>query len=203
MKNYIINNLYNNRFMKYAVSLILYVLLFVSISFASNVIYAPSTKDEDTVETTENIFSNPYYLETIELKPSAEYIEEPTGVRVAENLKKFGELSSRYSKNIIRLEDSEDKPVTSDTIKFIKHTQSITIVPDGSYTWYKKGTIGKWGLDILDTSLQHEAQNGFYLVDGKTYYFDENGYMYVGTLMDERDTVYIFSESGELIYKNP
>ena len=41
------------------------------------------------------------------------------------------------------------------------------------------------------------------MVDGKTYYFDDDGYMYVGTMMDERDTVYIFAESGEMIYKNP
>ena len=198
-------NIKNNNYKQYCILILAFAFAISSFSFASNVIY--SSQSNNNVKTQDDInkeiLNNPYYFETSVLEPYAETYEEPTGVRVADNLKKFGEYSSKNSKAIIRIEDTEDQPLTSDAIKYIKHTQSITIVPDGSYYWEKTTIAGKWKLSIFDKNTQREAQSGFYMVDGKTYYFDENGYMYVGTMMDERDTVYIFAESGEMIYKNP
>ena len=193
------------KYKTYLTMILVFAIAFTSISFASNVIYSKNTNNQNQIESTAyNIYADPYYLsETTELQPSAEIIEEPTGVRVAENLKRFGDFSSHFSKAIIRIEDSEDPPLTADTIKYIKHTQGITIVPTGSYNWEQTNKAGKWELYIFDQNVQRKAQSGFYMVDGKTYYFDNEGYMYVGTMMDERDTVYIFAESGELIYKNP
>ena len=201
------NEKYTNKYIslkKNVLLTIVFACAFTSFSFASNVIYSNqnnNVKTED--EIIKEILSDPYYSETTALEPYAETYEEPTGVRVADNLKKFGEYSSKTSKSIIRIEDTEDEPITADTIKYIKHTQSITIVPEGSYFWEKTTIARKWKLGIFDKNTQRQAQSGFYMVDGKTYYFDDDGYMYVGTLMDERDTVYIFAESGEMIYKNP
>ena len=194
-----------NKYKSYLVLLLAFAMSTASISFAANVIYQSDTNKEtkSSEELALEIYSNPYYMGTKELEPSAEVVEEPTGVRVAENLKRFGELSSKNSKAIITLEDREDQAITSDTIKYIKHTQGITIVPDSSYIWDLRTSNGKWMLSIFDQNVQHQAKNGFYMVSGKTYYFDSDGYMYIGTMMDERDTVYVFGESGELIYKNP
>lgn len=185
--------------------ILVFAFSITSFSFASNVVYSSQSnnnvKTED--ELIKEILSDPYYFETTVLEPFAETYEEPTGVRTADNLKKFGEYSSKNSKAVIRIEDTEDPPITSDKIKYIKHTQSITIVPEGSYTWSQTNKAKRWTLSIFDANNQRQAQNGFYMVGDKTYYFDDNGYMYVGTMMDERDTVYIFADSGELIYKNP
>lgn len=190
---------------KYCVLILVFAFAITSFSFASNVIYSSQTNNNVKTqgEIDKEILNNPCYFETTVLEPYAETYEEPTGVRVADNLKKIGEYSSKNSKAIIRIEDTEDQPLTSDAIKYIKHTQSITIVPKGSYFWEKTTIAGKWKLGIFDKNTQRQAQSGFYMVDGKTYYFDDDGYMYVGTMMDERDTVYVFAESGELIYKNP
>lgn len=186
----------NNQFI---LIIIINIFLISNLIFAASVIYQPQKENE--VETSFNEFS------INETPPPFEPHEEPKelpteSVRVAENLKKFGEISSKNSKAVIIMEEAnEDAPITQDSIKYIKHTQSITVVPDGSYTWQKSGTIGKWTLGIFNTDLQKRAENGFYQVDGKTYYFDKDGYMYVGKIMDDRDILYIFSETGEMIYK--
>ena len=45
-----------------------------------------------------------------------------------------------------------------------------------------------------------QAKNGFYKVNGKTYYFDKDGIMVLGFAEDDIGNTYFFSyETGELI----
>ena len=87
---------------KYYFLILVFICAMTSISLASNVIYSSQTNNKNATEEY-NMYADPYYLETTKLEPYAETYEEPTGVRVADNLKKFGEYSSKTSKAIIRI----------------------------------------------------------------------------------------------------
>ena len=86
---------------------------------------------------------------------------------------------------------------------YIRHTSSITNVPE-TYEWSEeidnKTKKSKWVLTYWDYGEIRKAQSGFYKLNNNTYYFDEDGYMYVGKIMDERGKMYEFDENG--IMKN-
>ena len=86
---------------------------------------------------------------------------------------------------------------------YIRHTSSVTIVPD-NHEWNEeidnKTKKSKKVLTYWDYGEIRKAQSGFYKIMNSTYYFDEDGYMYVGKIMDERGNMYEFDENGIMKY---
>lgn len=109
------------------------------------------------------------------------------------------------SKNTILSLDEYYKSFINETPEYlyIRHTSSITNVPD-NHEWNEEIDIKtkeqKKVLTYWDYGEIRKAQSGFYKIMNSTYYFDEDGYMYVGKIMDERGNVYEFDENG--IMKN-
>lgn len=83
----------------------------------------------------------------------------------------------------------------------IRYTVSITNVDDGKYTLIYDPNSDRLKMKvIIDNIYEYDAKNGFYKVNGKTYYFDETGHMVLGPCRDERGNYYFFSyETGELV----
>ena len=105
------------------------------------------------------------------------------------------------SDNTILSLDEYYKSFVNETYEYlyIRHTSSITNVPD-NHEWNEeidnKTKESKWVLTYWDYGEIRKAQSGFYKIMNSTYYFDEDGYMYVGKIMDERGNVYEFDENG-------
>ncbi len=60
-------------------------------------------------------------------------------------------------------------------------------------------------LRVKESSVgEFEAKNGFFKIDGKTYYFDKDGLMVLGAAVDSIGNFYFFSyETGELVEEIP
>lgn len=83
----------------------------------------------------------------------------------------------------------------------IRHTASITDVDEDRYELVNDVRKDRMRLTIIVGGVgKFEAKNGFYKIDGKTYYFDEDGLMVLGPAYDDIGNYYFFSyETGELI----
>ena len=127
-----------------------------------------------------------------EITPTAASVVDPNTNEVLPYKKK--------ENKIILSSDLYDEISTPSNITYIRHTNSITTVYDGTYVWSKTIDKDRWKLSIEDGLYYHgDAKSGFYKVDGKIYYFDKDGLMVTGEVLDERNIQYIFAESGELI----
>ena len=83
----------------------------------------------------------------------------------------------------------------------IRYTVSITDVDKDRFVLINDSVKDRLKMKIIvDNVGEHFAKDGFYKVNGKTYYFDENGYMVLGPARDKKGNYYFFSyETGELI----
>ena len=151
-------------------------------------------------------------VETV-VKPTAESTVDPD--KISDALRKKNEPSDpskNFSKNIFSdniywpeeidftKENIADKPYT-----LIRHTVSIAEVANNRYEVIEDRNAGRIRLKIRETGVgEWWAQNGFYKVNGKVYYFDENGLMVLGLAKDPFDNYYYFSETtGELLEEIP
>ena len=195
---------------------------FINTNFASNVIYQnDNTKSKKSIE--EELKSNNRVSSVYEIEPSVKitydelngkktvdveypvdhdkYVEDGS---VEEAVKP--ELTNRdfvrmTSENTILSLDEYYKSFVNESSEYlyIRHTNSTTNVPD-NHEWNEeidnKTKKIKWVLTYWDYNEIRKAQSGFYKIMNSTYYFDEDGYMYVGKIMDERGNVYEFDENG-------
>ena len=83
----------------------------------------------------------------------------------------------------------------------IRYTVSITDVDTDRYELINDSLRDRLKMKIIVENVgEFFAKDGFYKVNGKTYYFDENGYMVLGPARDKKNNYYFFSyETGELI----
>ena len=194
----------------------------INTNFASNVIYQnDNTKSKKSIEEelkSNNRVSSVYEIEpgvkitydelngkkTVDVEYPVDHDKYVENGSVEEAVKP--ELTNRdfvrmTSKNTILSLDEYYKSFINDTSDYlyIRHTSSITNVPD-NHEWNEeidnKTKKTKWILTYWDYGEIRKAQSGFYKIMNSTYYFDEDGYMYVGKIMDERGNVYEFDENG-------
>lgn len=205
------------------IAFFIFIITLTFNAYASNVIYTDenttskkTTKEESIKKVEEKNYEDDDGISV--------YIDEETGKRIKDvnypvnqSMKDSGIVEEAVRQ---RLKEKEPvRKISKDTIlsldqyyktyinepkeyKYIQHTSSITIV-DSNYEWSKEidntTKESKWVLTYNDYNMLRMAKSGFYKIDNKTYYFDENGYMYVGKIMDDRDIVYEFGEDGAMI----
>lgn len=94
--------------------------------------------------------------------------------------------------------NSADVPKNDFTL--IRHTASITDVDEDRYVLTDDISKDRLRLKIIIANTgEFDAKNGFYKVNGKIYYFDEDGLMVLGPAYDTIGNYYFFSyETGEL-----
>lgn len=96
----------------------------------------------------------------------------------------------RHTYSVAKLEEGEYQLVTDYNTGLIK----VKICTNGGF--YSSGN----GREINANGGEFWAQNGFYEINNKIYYFDENALMLLGPAYDERGGEYFFSyETGELL----
>ena len=91
--------------------------------------------------------------------------------------------------------------VPEENYTLIRHTPSISVVTGYSYELINDAAADRLKLKIKESGVgEWYAKNGFYKIDDKTYYFDENGLMVLGYAKDTIGNIYLFSyETGELL----
>lgn len=118
-----------------------------------------------------------------------------------------GDISNKYegpSKNIFSkdiLYQGTEK-VLDDVKEFtlIRHTSSITDLTEERYYLTQDYVKDRLKLTIITTDGYIEGKNGFFKIDNKTYYFDEEGLMVLGPCFDSIGNYYFFSyDTGELV----
>ena len=165
------------------------ILIFDNI-YASNIIYQPTKEDNaDAIRQELNDIINgvvkpkaeEVYIFNDEVKPvkNPNFIEKKTMYQpsIAEE---FGLLSEENKNNITKVDD---------------------------YEFLYDGAAKKWTMHFINEDkisinpYSGMARGGFYKIGDKTYYFDDDGYMYTGILIDERDIVYNFNQDGILVFE--
>lgn len=192
--------------------LLLLIMVFISNNiYASAVIYQPSTEDKsDVIRQELNDIINgvvkpkaeEVYIFNDEVKPVKDpnFIDKKTMYQPS-IAGEFGLPSGSLNNNTIK---STNNGLDYE-VRYIRHTQSITKVEDYEFTY--DYSVNKWTMHFVNedkdsiSPYSGMARNGFYKIGDKTYYFDNDGYMYVGILIDERDIVYNFNEEGELVFE--
>ena len=201
------------------------LLSFANVSFASNIIYQnENTKSKLTEETKiekESRVSSVYeidsgvkiYYDEVNGKKIVDveypvdhdtYVEDGSVEQAEKPTLKNNDFVRKTSENTILSLDQyyKDYIYEEPEYLYIRHTSSVTYVPD-NHEWNEeidnntkqtKKTLTYWDYDQI-----RQARSGFYKIMTSTYYFDEDGYMYVGKIMDERGKVYEFDLNGVMI----
>lgn len=142
------------------------------------------------------------YEETI--RPTAEAKVDPD--KISNALRKKVDVFSRHDveKNIFSSQIIAEESINEikiDGYTKIRNTPSITNVEDGTYETIYDEKYDRLRLKIKDKEKgEYYANNGFFRVGGKIYYFDENGLMVLGKAIDSSGEEFNFSiETGELL----
>lgn len=203
MQNKLVNLKITYSFLVFATS-----VLFMNNIYASNIIYHTENKENSDVIRQE---LNDIINEVVKPKAEDVYIfnDEVKATKNPNFVDKtiiYQPSVAEYFENPIKnLNSSVETENNNYEIRYIRHTQSITKVYD--YEFEYDGAVNKWVLHFVNDDkysinpYSGTARNGFYKIGDNTYYFDEDGYMYVGILIDERDTVYNFNEEGILVFE--
>lgn len=146
-------------------------------------------------------------------KPTAESPIDPDTITAADrrvvdmSLDYNGDTSKQYegpSKNIfssgymfadvdLNLDDKKDYTL-------IRHTSSITDLSEEKFILNQDEVMDRIRLKIITSDGMIDGKNGFFKIDGKTYYFDENGLMVLGPCFDTIGNYFFFSyDTGELL----
>lgn len=145
-------------------------------------------------------------LETIS-KPTAANSKNLEQISDAERIKNKDASKNIYSEHIIMEPEFDfEKEINKDNnYTLIRKSVSISKVPDNKYEIINDEKSDRIKLKIRESGVgEWYAQNGFYEVNNKTFYFDENGLMVLGLAKDPFDNYYYFSEeTGELIDEIP
>lgn len=106
------------------------------------------------------------------------------------------------SKNLIAPAELDERMKTL-PYTIIRHTPSIANVEDNEYEILHDQKTGRIKVMLRSNdNVGTYAKNGFYKINGKTFYFDENCLMVLGRAIDNMGCEYYFSEeTGELIYE--
>ena len=112
------------------------------------------------------------------------------------------------SKNIFSADtiySSSEWAWTNSNWTLIRHTASITDVNEDRYELRNDIKKDRMRMKIIVAGVgEFEAKNGFYKIEDKTYYFDEDGLMVLGPAYDTIGNYYFFSyETGELVEEKP
>lgn len=141
----------------------------------------PSDTISDALRSTNgNPTQNIYSKDTVvgsNIPAYEEYVKSLYDAKMLDILEKFGEVTS------------------------IRYSVSITDVDTDRYILINDAIKDRMKMKVIVDSVgEYFAKNGFYKVDGKIYYFDEDGYMVLGPARDQRGNYYFFSyETGEMI----
>ena len=82
----------------------------------------------------------------------------------------------------------------------IRHTTSITDLSEEKYLLEQDVTKDRMRLIIITSAGMIEGKNGFFKMDGKIYFFDEDGLIVLGPCYDTVGNYYFFSyETGEMV----
>ena len=83
----------------------------------------------------------------------------------------------------------------------IRHTASITDIEDDNYSLVQDFVKDRLKLTIRIPDVgEMPGKNGFFRINGKVYYFDEDGLMVLGPAYDNIGNYYYFSyDTGELL----
>ena len=140
-------------------------------------------------------------------KPTAESTIDPDTITSADRRVVDSSDESRYegptqnifskgymfSGSTLSLDETKDYTL-------IRHTPSITDLTYEKYTLNQDDIKDRLRLIIVTSDGLIEAKDGFYKMDGKTYYFDEEGLMVLGPCLDTIGNYYFFSyDTGELL----
>lgn len=181
----------------YSISFILMFLLLI-ITLSSN-LYA-----EDVVDKKEKVIYEtirPTVESTIDENAISDAIRYAPKENIDYSDKEYeGPAKNIFSKDTIYTSiDESDIPKTDYTV--IRHTASITDVDEDRYVLRNDYQKDRMRMTIIVASTgEFEAKNGFYKVDGKIYYFDEDGLMVLGPAYDTVGNYYFFSyDTGEMI----
>lgn len=135
-----------------------------------------SYNNDQFKDPTKNIYSSDTIGNETGL-PYKEYIKKLYDEKMYEVLDKYGECTN------------------------IRYTVSITNVDENRYELIYDENFDRLRMKVIADSIgMYDAKDGYYKVNGKTYYFDQFGLMVLGPCRDERGNYYFFSyETGELI----
>lgn len=116
------------------------------------------------------------------------------------NKKYEGPSKNIFSKDTIYT-SLDDIDLKNEEYTIIRNTPSITDVDEGRYELINDYKKNRMRLNIIIDSVgKFEAKNGFYKINEKIYYFDEEGLMVLGKAYDTVGNYYFFSyDTGELI----
>lgn len=177
------------------------VLMLIFAVFAINVSYAEKIVDKKG-----------RVIEEIK-KPTAESTIDPDTITAADrrivdlSLDYSGDTSEQYegpSKNIFSngymYSGTDWSLVDQKDYTLIRHTSSITDLTGEKYFLNQDDLKDRIRLLIVTSDGMIDGKNGFFKIDGKTYYFDENGLMVLGPCFDTIGNYFFFSyETGELL----
>ena len=176
------------------------ILAFEQNAVASEIIYQPT---KESTETKSDIEKELQEIIDGVVKPKAEEVYIFNDVVKAKKNPNFVDKTTVYMPGVA---EEAPKEVNNDySVKYIRHTQSVTKIYE--YEFVYDNSVNKWQLFFVNDDkisinpYSGMARSGFYKIGDNTYYFDEDGYMYVGILIDERDIVYNFNEEGLLVFE--
>lgn len=146
-------------------------------------------------------------------KPTAESTIDPDTITAAD--RRVVDMSLDYNGDTSRQYEGPSKNIFSSGYMFagidpslldkkdytlIRHTSSITDLTYEKYFLNQDDLKDRIRLMIVTSDGMIEGKDGFYKIEGKTYYFDENGLMVLGPCFDTIGNYFFFSyETGELL----
>lgn len=177
------------------------VLMSIFAVFAINVSYAEKIVDKKG-----------RVIEEIK-KPTAESTIDPDTITAAD--RRIVDLSLDYSGDTSKQYEGPSKNIFSNGYMYagidwslidqkdytlIRHTSSITDLTGEKYFLNQDDLKDRIRLLIVTSDGMIDGKNGFFKIDGKTYYFDEDGLMVLGPCFDTIGNYFFFSyETGELL----
>ena len=207
----------NNRYKNKILVLILVIMIISCqvFTFADTIV---DKRGRDVIEITKPTAESKIYEDSI----SSAIRHKPDGAKDYTDSKYEGPSKNIYSDNIIMGEEYYDtyidesiKELYTDkeqeiikkygSFTRIRHTASITNVDGDSFEMTNDSQYDRLRLRVKERSVgEFEAKNGFFKIDGKTYYFDKGGLMVLGAAVDSIGNFYFFSyETGELVEEIP
>lgn len=204
-----------NQMLKIIVTVCIISIICTFFSFADNNVFYDKMREPVT--------------EIVRPTESTKAYEDSMDYILRSNVKDADIISTTSNANINRwintgvIFQNQEKPPVYETTAItniviprkVRHTYSVAKLDEGEYqlvTDYNTGLIkvkictnggfysNNSGREMSGNGSEIWAQNGFYEINGKTYYFDENALMLLGPAYDERGGEYFFSyETGELI----
>ena len=146
-------------------------------------------------------------------KPTAETTINPDTISAAD--RRVADLSVDYNDSSAYHYDGPTKNIFSSGVSYsdtnwswndtkdytlIRHTNSITDLDDEKYFLNQDDAKDRLRIMIVTSDGLIEGKNGFFKINGKTYFFDEEGLMVLGPCCDTIGNYYFFSyETGELL----